>query len=41
LINNYWENPADPANNQSVIANITLVLFHNIFTVKKFVANMK
>jgi hypothetical protein len=41
LINNYWKNPADPANNQSVIANITLVLFHNIFTVKKFVANMK
>lgn len=38
-INAYWENPMDPNNNKTVIGNFALVLVHNIFEVKRFVAN--
>ena len=35
----YWEDPMNPANNQTVIGNLSLVLIQNIFYVKKFVAH--
>ncbi|CDW78729.1 UNKNOWN [Stylonychia lemnae] len=39
LILQYWTNPLDPANNRSVLVNLSLVLIQNIFNVKRFVAN--
>lgn len=38
-MNEYWKDPNDPTNNSTVLGNFALVLLHNIFHLKKFVAN--
>lgn len=38
-LNEYWKDPTNPANNVTVLGNFGLVLLHNIFHLKKFVAN--
>lgn len=38
-LNQYWANPEDPANNQTVLGNFALVLMTNLFHAKKFALN--
>jgi hypothetical protein len=35
----YWDDPANPANNKTVTGNLVLLLLHELFEVKRFVAN--
>ena len=38
-LNNYWIDPQNPANNQTKIGNFALILLHNIFNLKMYIAN--